>query len=102
MYAPRMTAPRLYLICGLPGAGKTARSHAIAATTDAIRMCTDEWLDAVGISLVDYPARFRLEPYLLKHAEQLLRAGVSVIVEFTSWSRTEREAIRSVAARSDA
>jgi predicted kinase len=96
-----MTAPRLYLICGLPGAGKTTRSNAIAATTRAIRLCTDEWLEAVGISLVDYPPRFRLEPYLLKHAEQLLLAGVAVIVEFTSWSRAEREAIRSVAARNE-
>ena len=94
-----MTTPRLYLVCGLPGAGKTTRSKAIAAATNAIRLCTDEWLDAVGISLVDYPPRFRLEPHLLKHAEQLLRAGVSVIVEFTSWLRRERETIRDVAAR---
>jgi predicted kinase len=50
--------------------------------------------------LVDYPPRFRLEPYLLKHAEQLLRASVSVIVEFASWSRAERDGIRDVAVRS--
>jgi predicted kinase len=92
-----VTPPHLYLVCGLPGAGKTTRSREIAAATNAIRLCTDEWLEAVGISLVDYPPRFRLEPYLLKHAEQLLRAGASVIVEFASWARTERDAIREVA-----
>jgi len=94
-----MSSARLYLVCGLPGAGKTTRSKQIESATDAIRLCTDEWLDALGISLVDYPPRFRLEPYLLKHAEQLLRVGVSVIVEFASWSRVERDRIRDVADR---
>jgi predicted kinase len=102
VYARRVTAPRLYLVCGLPGAGKTTRSREIAATTQAIRLCTDEWLEALGISLVDYPPRFRLEPHLLQHAEQLLRAGVSVIVEFASWARTERTAIHEAAVRAGA
>jgi predicted kinase len=97
-----MTVPRLYLVCGLPGAGKTTRSKRIQATAGAIRLCTDEWLEAVGISLVDYPPRFRLEPYLLGHAEQLLRAGVSVIVEFASWARAERDVIRQAATRAAA
>ncbi|KQW45364.1 hypothetical protein ASD88_10580 [Pelomonas sp. Root662] len=98
-----MTTPRLYLVCGLPGAGKTTRSRAIAARdTRAIRLCTDDWLEALGISLVDYPPRFRFEPHLLQHAEQLLRAGVSVIAEFATWSRSERDAIRAVARRSGA
>ena len=102
VYAGRVTVPRLFLVCGLPGAGKTTRSKEIAAATNAIRLCTDEWLEAVGISLVDYPPRFRLEPYLIQHAEQLLRAGVSVVAEFTSWSRKERDALRGVALRGGA
>jgi predicted kinase len=97
-----VTAPCLYVLCGLPGAGKTTRSKEITAATNGILLCTDDWLEAVGISLVDYPPRFRLEPYLRKHAEQLLRAGVSVIVEFASWSRAERDAIREVALRAGA
>jgi hypothetical protein len=31
MYARGVTAPRLYLVCGLPGAGKTTRSRKILA-----------------------------------------------------------------------
>jgi predicted kinase len=54
------------------------------------------------ISLLDYATRFRLEPHMLKHAEELLRAGVSVSVEFGSWARSERETIRQVAVRSGA
>lgn len=97
-----MTRPKLYLICGLPGAGKTTRAIAIAKATGAIRLCPDEWLVAMGISLVDYAIRFRLQDHMLLHGETLLRAGVSVIVEFGSWSRTEREAIRQIAVHTDA
>lgn len=97
MDIPSLHRPRLYLVCGLPGAGKTTRSMAIAAATNAVRLCTDEWLEALGVSLVDYPARFRFEPYLVQHAAQLLRAGASVVVEFATWSRAERNVIRELA-----
>lgn len=33
------------------------------------------------------------------HAEQVVRAGTPVIVEFGSWSRAEREVIRQLAVR---
>jgi predicted kinase len=96
-----MTA-RLYLVCGLPGAGKTTRALEIAGSTGAIRLCPDEWLEALGISLVDYDFRFKLEPQMLRHGEALLRAGVGVVVEFGSWTRTERESIRQIAVRTGA
>lgn len=99
---PALTAPRLFVICGLPGAGKTTRAQEISSSTGAIRLCADDWLEALGISLLDYETRFRLEPHLLRHAEELLRAGVSVSVEFGSWARSEREAIRQLAVRTGA
>ncbi len=97
-----MTRPRLSVICGLPGAGKTTRAIALARATGAVRLCPDEWLVAMGISLVDYAIRFRLQDHMILHGETLLRAGVSVIVEFGSWSRGERETIRQIAVRADA
>lgn len=97
-----MSKPRLYLVCGLPGSGKTTRSRAIASATGAIRLCPDEWIVDVGVSLVDYRFRFRLQERMLRHAEELLRAGVAVIIEFGSWSRAEREAIRQIAVRAGA
>jgi predicted kinase len=51
----------------------------------------------MAISLVDYPIRFRLQDHMLQHGETLLRAGVSVVVEFGSWARRERDAIRQIA-----
>ena len=97
-----MNRSKLYVICGLPGAGKTTRAMAIAKVTGAVRLCPDEWLAAMGISLVDYTIRFRLQDHMIQHGEILLRAGVSVIVEFGSWSRGERDAIRQIALRTDA
>jgi predicted kinase len=91
--------PRLYLVCGLPGAGKTTRALEIAGSTGAVRLCPDDWLEALGVSLIDYDFRFRLEPQMLRHGEELLRAGVGVVVEFGSWARIEREAIRQIAVR---
>ncbi len=97
-----MTRSNLYVICGLPGAGKTTRATAIAKATGAVRLCPDEWLVAMGISLVDYAIRFRLQDHMLLHGETLLRAGLSVIIEFGSWSRSERDAIRQIAVHTDA
>lgn len=97
-----MIRPTLYLICGLPGAGKTTRAVAIARATGAVRLCPDEWLVAMGISLVDYPIRFRLQEHMVQHGKILLRSGVSVVVEFGSWSRREREDIRQIAGRTAA
>lgn len=94
-----MSEPRLYLVCGLPGAGKTTRAIAIAKSTGAVRLCPDEWLVALGISLVDFELRVRFQDQMLLHGEELLRAGVAVIVEFGSWHRTERETIRQIALR---
>jgi len=79
--------------------GKTTRALEISSATGAVRLCPDEWIVALGISLVDYEFRPRFEAQMLRHGEDLLRAGLGVIVEFGSWSRTERDAIRQIAVR---
>jgi predicted kinase len=47
--------------------------------------------------LVDFGFRIKLQDVPLAHAGQLLRSGVSVVIEFGSWHREERERIRQVA-----
>ena len=93
----RVSAVTLYLVCGLPGAGKTTRAQAIAASTGALHLCADEWVVGLGRSLVDFEFRIKLQDVLRTHASQLLRCGVSVVIEFGSWHRHEREAIRQAA-----
>lgn len=92
-----MNPPRLYLLCGLPGAGKTTRARRIVRETNAVHLSPDEWLAVLGVSLVDYDFRFKLQRAMLGHAGEVLRGGASVIVEFGSWDRAERESIRRVA-----
>ena len=92
-----MPAVTLYLVCGLPGAGKTTRAKAIVAATGAVHLCADEWVVGLGRSLVDFEFRIKLQDVLLAHAGTLLRSGSSVVIEFGSWHRQEREAIRRVA-----
>jgi predicted kinase len=87
----------LYLVCGLPGAGKTRRAKAIAESSGALHLCADEWVTGLGMSLVDYVFRPKLQDVLLAHAGELLRRGLSVVIEFGSWHREERERIRQVA-----
>ena len=92
-----MTHPTLYLVFGLPGAGKSTRARQLVERTGAVPFDPDEWVQRLGASLVDYEFRFRLQDQLLEHARRVLRAGASVVVEFGSWSREEREVIRHVA-----
>jgi predicted kinase len=92
-----LNPPRLYLVCGLPGAGKSTRCRQISQATLAVTLYADEWVLGLGQSLVDYGFRIKLQECLLTHACALLQAGVDVVLEFGSWTRAEREWIRRAA-----
>jgi predicted kinase len=86
--------PRLVLVCGLPGAGKTTLARHLATTMPAIRLCPDEWLADLDLDLFDGDARDRLESRFWRHTEDLLGLGQSVILEFGFWDRPERDDMR--------
>jgi len=85
---------RLIVVCGLPGAGKTTLARAIEKRTGGIRFCPDEWMDAMGIDLWDEARRGKVEALQWKVAQALLAAGATAIVEWGTWGRSERDALR--------
>jgi predicted kinase len=87
--------PRLILICGLPGSGKTTLATRLAARVPAVRLCPDDWLRGLGIDLFDEAARGRLEALMWEHTQELLASGLSVVLEFGFWARSERDEKRS-------
>jgi predicted kinase len=92
-----MSEARLILTCGLPGAGKTALARQLAADRSALRLTKDEWLRALGSSPWDEPTRVKVEHELWRLAQEVLRLGVSVVLDFGLWARIERDEMRSAA-----
>ncbi len=87
----------LFLMVGLPGAGKTTRAKELAAGHRALRLTPDEWM----IPLFGEPEaggkRDVLEGRLIWVAVQALRLGTSVVLDFGLWGRDERSALRWLA-----
>lgn len=91
-----MTSPtaRLIILCGLPGSGKSTLARQLAASVPAFRLCPDDWMDALEVNLWDGAFRERVEALQWVLAQDLLRLGCAVIIEWGTWGREEREVLR--------
>lgn len=85
---------RLFVVCGLPGSGKTTLARALEDRADAVRLSADEWMAEMAIDLFDSDARDRVEAVQWQLAQRLLQLGQSVVIEWGTWSRAERDALR--------
>lgn len=92
----------LFLMCGLPGSGKTTLAKRIERERDALRLTPDEWIARLFGQSLTPPAldwcRDPVESVQWEVAERALRLGINVILDFGFWSRTEREEFRARAA----
>jgi predicted kinase len=88
------TGPRLIIVCGLPGSGKTTLSKMLESRLRAVRFSADDWLDALSINLHRDDVRGKIEALQWKIAQDLLALGLTVIIEWGTWARSERDALR--------
>jgi predicted kinase len=86
--------PRLILVCGLPGSGKTTIAKELERRLGAVRLSADEWMDALEVNLYEEQTRARIEALQWKLAQRLLALGLIVIIEWGTWGRAERDALR--------
>jgi predicted kinase len=90
---------RLIIVCGLPGSGKTTHAKLLQAKlleagVRAIRFAPDEWMDALAVDLYDEKARERIEALQWKLCQDLLRSGLTAIIEWGTWGKSERDILR--------
>jgi predicted kinase len=85
---------RLIIICGLPGSGKTTLGRALEGRLRAVRFAPDEWMHALALDYYDEDRRGKIEALQWTLAQQLLALGLIVIIEWGTWGRSERDALR--------
>jgi predicted kinase len=89
--------PTLYVMVGLPGAGKTTRAREIEFEARALRLTPDEWMIPLFDGIQPDGKRDVLEGRLVWLAMRALALGVNVVADFGVWGKDERSALRSMA-----
>ena len=95
----------IYLIVGLPGAGKTTRAKELEVGESALRLTPDDWQMAVfhGDSPTQWRTnervdhRERIEGKLVELGMRVAELGLDVVFDFGLWSADERSALRWIA-----
>ena len=87
----------LFIICGLPGAGKTTLAKEIEASLSAVRMSADDWMTALSINLHAEEQRARIEALQWELTKRLLSLGQNVVIEWGAWAKSERVSFRTEA-----
>lgn len=93
-----MGRPTVFTVCGLPGSGKTTFAEKLARERAAVCFSADAWmLHLYGAQLP--VARFlehkeRVWELSWRLASRLLELDVSVVLDFSFYLRSERDAFR--------
>lgn len=91
----------LHFFCGKMAAGKSTKAVGLASAHDAILLSEDDWLSQIYpdeiCTLGDY-AKYsaRLKPLLKVHVQELLKAGLSVVMDFPGNTKGQRAWFREL------
>ncbi len=91
----------LHLMIGLPCSGKTTYARKLAIEENALLLTPDEWQRKIlGLTIYDPESNHDLihsniETIMWEVASRVLTLGVSVILDFGFWARTERDDFRN-------
>jgi len=92
----------LYVMVGLPAAGKTTLARRLEIEHRALRFTPDEWMNPLfGESMAD-GKRNVLEGRIIATALSALRLGFNVVLDFGVWAKDERSALRWLASTAGA
>lgn len=84
----------MIIVCGLPGAGKTTLAKELERALRAVRFCPDEWMADLEIDVWDEARRAKVETFQWILGQQLLSLGLTIVIEWGTWGRSERDALR--------
>jgi len=90
--------PTLFLICGLPGSGKTTLAKRVEQEHSALRLTPDEWMARIVGAGEDEARRAAIELIQWEIAQRALKLGINVVLESGFWARSERDDFRARAA----
>ncbi len=87
----------VYLIVGLPGAGKTTLAKQLEIAESALRLTPDEWQIALFDGENPSDLRDRVEGKLVQIGMRAAQLGINVVLDFGFWGTDERSALRWIA-----
>ena len=100
-------SPTLHLVCGKIASGKSTLAQALAQTPGTVLISEDAWLSRLYpdeiLTLEDYVKYSRrLSEAMAPHVESLLRAGLSVVLDFPANTVERRTWMRGILDRAGA
>ena len=91
------STPTVYLIVGLPGAGKTTHAKKLEIDESALRLTPDEWQLALFGDQNPPDKRDLVEGKLIQLGMRAAELGTNVVFDFGFWGKDERSALRWIA-----